>query len=105
MTAHTVPVDDLARPVGQTDRHGIIARRFVDQIIDAGLGLIGNLADNMRVREMTFRACVLMMIGCFPLLMDRLHAVTGSAKPGVAGLMIGADGNSRKNDADDNTGN
>lgn len=76
----------------------------MDQIIEAGLCFVGNLADNMCIRQMTFRAGILVMIGRFPLLMDGFHAVAGSAKPGIAGLMIGADGNRRNNDSDGNAG-
>ncbi len=105
MAAHTVSVDDLTSMVGQADRHGIITCRFVDQIIDAGFCFVGNLADDMRVREMTFRAGVLMMIGCFPLMMDGIHAVTGSAKSGIARLMISSDSNGRKDDPNGDAGN
>lgn len=105
MTAKAVSIDDLTAVRGQADAYLIISRRFMDKIIQAGAGFIGDFANNVCVRQMTFRAGKLMMVGCAPLVMHGFHAVAGSAKFRVTGLMIGKNGNGRGHDADDHTKN
>lgn len=101
MAPETVPIDDLTALGGKTDARRVIACRFMDQVIDAGAGFIGEFTCDMGDRQMTFRTGKLMMVGQAPLLMDGFHAVAGPAESRIAGLVIGRNGDNRYHQTDD----
>lgn len=103
MAPETVPIDDLTALGGKTDVRRVIACRFMDQIIDAGAGFIGELSCDMGERQMTFRTGKLIMVGQAPLLMDGFHAVAGPAESCIAGLMIGRNGDNHNHQTDDDS--
>jgi len=63
MAAFAVSIDDFTAARGQVDACRIVARSFMEKIVQAGAGFISNFTDDVRVRQMAFRAGEPMMVG------------------------------------------
>jgi len=75
------------------------------EIVHPCFGFIGDLPDDIAVRQMAFNACELLVAGLLPLNADVFHAVTGYAEGRASGCMIPPHGEHSEQDADESSCN
>jgi hypothetical protein len=91
MAPQAVAIGDLL-PFGRYGNVGGIApKRFMVEVVEAGLGLIGELSEDMGIGEVTLDAGKLLVVGYLPAAVNVVHAVTAPADLGAARGVVTAD--------------
>jgi hypothetical protein len=101
MAPEAVAVGDLLTLRRYGNAGGIGSQGFVVEVVEAGLGFVGDLTDDARIGEMTLNAGKLLMVGNLPSAVDVVHAVAGAADLGTARGMI----TGNRDGYEDRTGN
>jgi hypothetical protein len=104
MAPQAVAVGDLLTLSRYGNAGGIGSKGFMVEVVEACLGLVGDLTDDVRVGEMTFNAGKLLVVGNLPSAEDVVHAVAGAAYLGTARGMISADEHGDKDRAGNDAG-
>jgi hypothetical protein len=90
MAPQAVAVGDLLTLRRYGNAGGIGSKGFVVEVVEAGLGFVGDLTEDVRIGEMTFDTGKLFMVGNLPSAVNVVHAVAGAADLRAAGGMISA---------------